>query len=242
MIKYASNDFLALKISYINEIANLCEIVGADAETVSFGMGLDSRIGGQHLSPGTGYGGSCFPKDTKALHWLARYHDYELKTIKATIEVNENQKIRLFKKSRRYYDSVQGLTVAVLGLAFKPGTDDLRESPSVDMIRLLSEEGASVRAWDPAAADRFQRQLPGLAQVCPTPDETLRGADICFILTEWGDIKSFPPERYETLMHRPLVLDGRNCYPISAFSGTGVLYDSIGRPPVNARLAEGWRR
>lgn len=232
MIKYASNDFLALKISYINEIANLCEIVGADVETVALGMGLDARIGRQYLAPGTGYGGSCFPKDTKALHWLARYHDYELKTIKATIEVNENQKIRLFKKSRRYYQSVKGLTVAVLGLAFKPGTDDLREAPSVDLIRLLAEEGAVIRAWDPVAAGNFQQQYPDMVLSCPTVDDALRKTDICFIMTEWDEIKAYPPQRYAALMSKPIVIDGRNCYPPQTFSGTGVLYDSIGRRTV----------
>ncbi|MCL1792128.1 MAG: UDP-glucose/GDP-mannose dehydrogenase family protein [Peptococcaceae bacterium] len=236
MIKYASNDFLALKISYINEIANLCEIVGADCETVSLGMGLDPRIGLQYLRPGTGYGGSCFPKDTKALHWLARYHDYELKTIKATIEVNETQKIRLFKKTRKYLKNLNGATVAVLGLAFKPGTDDLREAPSVDVIRLLAEEGGSVRAWDPTATDRFIRQHPGLIHPCPTIDEALRGADLCLIMTEWDAIKNCPPETYARLMKTPIIIDGRNCYTPGTFVGTGVLYDSIGRQTVNSDI------
>ena len=148
MIKYASNDFLALKISYINEIANLCEIVGANIEDVTQGMGMDPRIGNRFLNAGVGYGGSCFPKDTKALHWLANFNDYEIKTIKATIEVNENQKIKLIKKARKYYDSFQGLQVAVLGLTFKPGTDDLREAPSLVNVPILLEDGAKVRVWD----------------------------------------------------------------------------------------------
>jgi len=137
MIKYASNDYLALRISYINEIANLCEIIGADVEKVTLGKGLDPRIGRHYLRPGTGYGGSCFPKDTKALHWLAKYHDYEIKTIKATIEVNETQKMKLFKKALKYRKSFKGTIVAVLGLAFKPGTDDLREALSVDVIHYM---------------------------------------------------------------------------------------------------------
>lgn len=233
MIKYASNDFLALKISYINEIANLCEIVGADAETVALGMGLDPRIGSQYLAPGTGYGGSCFPKDTKALHWLARYHDYELKTIKATIEVNENQKIRLMKKSRKYYKSLKNLTAAVLGLAFKPGTDDLREAPALDMIQLLSEAGAVIRAWDPTALHKFESQHSNIVIPCKTIEEALWSADICFIMTEWDEIKAYPPGHYASFMRRPIVIDGRNCYPAKAFAGTGVLYDSIGRSTVN---------
>lgn len=141
MIKYASNDFLALKISFINEIANLCEIIGANIEHVALGMGYDERIGNRFLNAGIGYGGSCFPKDTKALHWLANFHDYELKTVKAAIDVNENQKLKLIKKSRKYYESLKGLNVAVLGLTFKPGTDDLREAPS------LVKYSTNTRGW-----------------------------------------------------------------------------------------------
>ena len=144
MIKYASNDFLALKISYVNEIANLCELVGADIQDVTAGMGLDPRIGNRFLNAGIGYGGSCFPKDTKALHWLANFHDYEIKTIKAAIEVNEQQKLKLFKRSRKYYESLNGLTVAVLGLTFKPGTDDLREAPSLVNVPMMLDEGATM--------------------------------------------------------------------------------------------------
>jgi len=236
MIKYASNDFLALKISYINEIANLCEILGADVETVSLGMGLDPRIGKQYLRPGTGYGGSCFPKDTKALHWLANYFDYELKTIKATIEVNESQKIRLFKKAKKYYKSLDGITVAVLGLAFKPGTDDLREAPSASVIPLLVEEGAVVKAWDPVASGRFENQYPNLIQNCRTIDEALGSADICLIMTEWDEVKSIEPNKFARLMKTPIVIDGRNCYSTSGFTGSGVLYDSIGRQTVNGEI------
>ena len=159
MIKYASNDFLALKISYVNEIANLCEIVGANIQDVTQGMGFDPRIGNRFLNAGVGYGGSCFPKDTKALHWLANFHDYEIKTVKAAIEVNELQKIKLFKKSRKYYDSLEGLTVAVLGLTFKPGTDDLREAPSLVNVPLILDDGATIHAWDPVGVANFERCL-----------------------------------------------------------------------------------
>jgi UDPglucose 6-dehydrogenase len=232
MIKYASNDFLALKLSYINEIANLCEIVGADIDTVSFGMGLDPRIGRQYLGAGTGYGGSCFPKDTKALHWLARYHDYELKTIKATIEVNENQKVRLFKKAKKYFKSFRGLTVAILGLSFKPGTDDLREAPSVEVIQLFAEEGSEVRVWDPVAIENFLRQYPDTAIACKTIDDAIHNADICLIMTEWDEVKSYAPEKFASLMKTPIVIDGRNCYKSTFMSSSGVLYDSIGRKTV----------
>ena len=232
MIKYASNDFLALKLSYINEIANLCEIVGADIDTVSHGMGLDPRIGQQYLGAGTGYGGSCFPKDTKALHWLARYHDYELKTIKATIEVNENQKVRLFKKAKKYFKCFRGLTVAILGLSFKPGTDDLREAPSVEVIQLFIEEGAEVRVWDPVAIENFLRQYPDTVEPCKTIDDTIHNADICLIMTEWDEVKAYAPVKFASLMKTPIVIDGRNCYKSTSISSSAVLYDSIGRKTV----------
>lgn len=233
MIKYASNDFLALKISFINEIANLCEIVGADIEDVALGMGYDSRIGNQFLSSGIGYGGSCFPKDTKALHWLANFHDYELKTIKATIEVNENQKMKLVKKSRKYFNSLSGKNIAILGLAFKPGTDDLREAPSLVNIPIMLEDGANVKVWDPVAMDNFKVFFQDKVTYCETIEETIENADICFIFTEWGEIKEFDIMKYSKFMRRPIVLDGRNCYNLSCIQKVNIIYDSIGRETIN---------
>lgn len=233
MIKYAANDFLALKISYINEIANLCEIVGANIEDVARGMGMDPRIGDRFLNAGIGYGGSCFPKDTKALHWLANFNDYELKTIKAAIEVNENQKIKLIKKARKYFESFHGLTVAVLGLTFKPGTDDLREAPSLENIPLLLEDGARVKAWDPVGTDNFKKRFPHGIIYCQSIEEAVRGADICFIFTEWPEIKRFDVKQYAKLMKYPLVIDGRNCYALSDAKDAGIVYESIGRKTVN---------
>lgn len=229
MIKYASNDFLALKISYINEIANLCEIVGADVEDVAKGMGYDPRIGDKFLNSGIGYGGSCFPKDTKALSWLASFNDNEIKTIKAAIEVNENQKFKLIKKARKYYDDFEGLTVAVLGLTFKPGTDDLREAPSLVNIPLLLEDGAKVKAWDPVGVDNFKKIFPEELQYCNTIEETIQDADICFIFTEWEPVTQFDIRLYKKLMNHAIILDGRNCYSVTDFEGTGIVYDSIGR-------------
>lgn len=231
MIKYASNDFLALKISYINEIANLCEIVGADIESVTKGMGYDERIGNKFLNAGIGYGGSCFPKDTKALHWLANFHDYELKTIKAAIEVNEQQKFKLIKKARKYYENMDGLTVAVLGLTFKPGTDDLREAPSLVNVPMLIEDGARVKAWDPVGVSNFkklmeQNKVSGI-DYFETIEETLSEADICFIFTEWPEIKALEKEKFIQNMKCPIILDGRNCYKKEAMTGT--TYESIGR-------------
>lgn len=227
MIKYASNDFLALKISYINEIANLCEIMGANVKDVSKGMGLDPRIGDKFLNAGIGYGGSCFPKDTKALHWLASMNDTELKTVKAAIEVNELQKIRLFKKSKKYYPSLEGLTVAVLGLTFKPGTDDLREAPSLVNIPMIAEDGAKIKAWDPVGVENFKKKMAGEnidITYCETIKDTLTDADICFVFTEWPDVKSLTAEDF-SVMKNKIVLDGRNCLDLK---DSYIKYEGIG--------------
>lgn len=232
MIKYASNDFLALKISYVNEIANLCEIVGADIEDVTKGMGLDARIGDKFLNSGIGYGGSCFPKDTKALSWLASFNDNEIKTIKAAIEVNENQKFKLIKKARKYYEDFNGLTVAVLGLTFKPGTDDLREAPSLVNIPIMLDDGAKVKAWDPVGVENYKKHFPNEIEYCDTIEKTLEDADICFIFTEWPEVKQLDIMLYKALMRHPIILDGRNCYKLDTFDGTGITYDSIGRETI----------
>ncbi|MDD3220928.1 MAG: UDP-glucose/GDP-mannose dehydrogenase family protein [Lachnospiraceae bacterium] len=234
MIKYASNDFLALKISYVNEIANLCEIVGADIEDVTRGMGLDGRIGDKFLSSGIGYGGSCFPKDTKALSWLASFNDNEIKTIKAAIEVNESQKFKLIKKARKYFEDFSNLTVAVLGLTFKPGTDDLREAPSLVNIPIMLEDGAKVKAWDPVGVENYKKHFPDEIEYCGTIEETLTNADVCFIFTEWEEVKNFDVMKYKALMKHPIILDGRNCYQLEVFEGMGIVYDSIGRETILA--------
>lgn len=233
MIKYASNDFLALKISYINEIANLCEIVGADVQDVTYGMGFDSRIGNKFLNAGIGYGGSCFPKDTKALHWLASYFDYELKTIKATIEVNEQQKLKLVKKARKYYENLRGKKVAVLGLTFKPGTDDLREAASLQNVPLLLEEGAELIVYDPVGMENFKKKNLGEVTYASCAKEALQGADLCLILTEWPEIKALTPKDFTGAMNKAIIVDGRNCYPLSQMEGQGLTYESIGRRAVN---------
>jgi UDPglucose 6-dehydrogenase len=228
MVKYASNDFLALKISYINEIANLCEIVGANVEDVAKGMGFDPRIGNKFLNAGIGYGGSCFPKDTKALHWLANMNDYELKTVKAAIEVNEQQKLKLIKKARKYYDSFDGLTVAVLGLTFKPGTDDIREAPSLVNIPIILEDGAKVKAFDPVGVENFRKVCGGHIEYCDNIDDTIKGADICFIFTEWDEIKRYDVAKFGQLMRKAVVIDGRNCYGVAKMKTVGVEYEIIG--------------
>lgn len=232
MIKYASNDFLALKISFINEMANLCEIVGANIEDVAKGMSYDPRIGDKFLNAGLGYGGSCFPKDTKALHWLANDNGYEVKTIKATIEVNENQKYKLFRKAKQRFGSLKGMRVAVLGLTFKPGTDDLREAPSIPNIRRLLDEGADIVAYDPVGVNNFKKLFPKQIEYVDTPEETLKNADIAFIFTEWNEIKSVELASYKSLMKTPIIFDGRNCYDIAHAKKENIEYYSIGRKEI----------
>jgi len=233
MIKYASNDFLALKISYVNEIANLCEIVGADINDVTKGMGYDPRIGDKFLNAGIGYGGSCFPKDTKALHWLANFNDYELKTVKAAIETNDNQKFKIIKKARKYYENLQGKKIAVLGLTFKPGTDDLREAPSLVNIPIFLDEGCEIKAWDPAGVENYKKKYPTEIIYCDSIDEAIKDADLCVIFTEWDEVKKYDITKFEKLMRNPIVIDGRNCYDLEQIKKTNVIYDSMGRKTVN---------
>lgn len=232
MIKYASNDFLALKISFINEIANFCEMVGADIEDVAKGMSYDPRIGDKFLKAGLGYGGSCFPKDTKALHWLANDNGYEIKTIKATIEVNENQKYKMFRKAKQIFGSLKGKKVAVLGLTFKPGTDDLREAPSIPNVRRLLDEGAEIVAYDPVGIENFKKLYPTEIEYVDSPEKALKDADMTFIFTEWDEIRSLSLETYKDLMKTPVIFDGRNCYGISDVEKSEIEYYSVGRKEV----------
>lgn len=236
MIKYASNDFLALKISYVNEIANLCEKLGANIEDVTKGMGLDSRIGNKFLNAGIGYGGSCFPKDTKALHWLSVSEGVELKTVKACIEVNKMQKIKLFEKLHNDIPNLKGKSIAILGLTFKPGTDDLREAPSIDNIILLLDAGAHVKAYDPVGINNFKKKISykleqdgvvGTIEYFDNIDETIKNVDAVLIMTEWPEIKNYDINKFKKLMKKPLVYDGRNCYSLN--ETTGIIYKSIGR-------------
>ncbi len=235
MIKYASNDFLALKISYMNDIANLCELVGANIEDVAKGMSYDTRIGANFLKAGIGYGGSCFPKDTKALKFLAEKVGYHLETVEAAVAVNARQKTALFRKASDRMITFHGLKVAALGLAFKPGTDDLREAPSVDNVELLLAGGANVYAYDPVAQENFKKKYPegkigkGTITYVGHPEEALDGANICFIFTEWKEIRDIPVQKYKERMQIPLVYDGRNIYDVEEMRRGGVEYYSIGR-------------
>ncbi len=228
MIKYACNDFLALKISYMNDIANLCELVGASIDDVAEGMRYDPRIGAKFLNAGVGYGGSCFPKDTKALRYLAKQNGYELRTVDAAVEINTAQKTRLFEKAKKRFMTFENMKVAVLGLAFKPGTDDLREAPSVDNVKLLIGHGAQVTCYDPVAAGNFGRRYPDIP-LANTPQEALKGAFCCFVFTEWEEIKRLKPEEFKQNMRVPLVYDGRNIFNPDEMRRAGVEYHSIGR-------------
>ena len=235
MIKYASNDFLALKISYMNDVANLCELVGADVEDVARGMSFDERIGSKFLNAGIGYGGSCFPKDTKALKFLAMQHGYKMRTIEAAVDVNDEQKTVLFRKADRRLITFETLKVAVLGLTFKPGTDDLREAPSIENVRLLLSRGAYIYAYDPVGIDNFKKIYPegengrGLVVYVGDPLDAIDRANVCFIFTEWAEIKGLAPSDYKERMRTPLVYDGRNVYSLSEMRDAGVEYYSVGR-------------
>lgn len=233
MIKYASNDFLALKVSYINEIANLCDILGADIDDVAKGMSYDPRIGDKFLKAGIGYGGSCFPKDAMALIHVAEEHGYDLKTVKASIDVNIHQKTILLEKARDFYPSFSGLTVAVLGLTFKSGTDDLREAPSIVNVKKLLEEKAHIRVWDPVGMDNFKKIFPTEIKYCADIDEALLNADICFIFTDWSQIKTISADKFKTLMKTPLVFDGRNCF---RDIDNEIKYVSVGRPSLKGNM------
>ncbi|MYL30784.1 nucleotide sugar dehydrogenase [Halobacillus halophilus] len=245
MIKYASNDFLALKISYMNDIANLCELVGADIKDVAEGMSYDERIGSKFLNAGIGFGGSCFPKDTQALDYLAKQNGYELKTVKAAIDVNKNQKTSLYKKASNRLITFNGLKVAVLGLTFKPGTDDLREAPSLDNVPLLLDQGADIYAYDPVGTENFAKVYPeglnrqGSITYVSNVEEALNDANVCFVFTEWGEVKAVTPELYRGLMRTPLVYDGRNIYDIEEMKKAKVEYHSVGREPGRVEVTKG---
>jgi UDPglucose 6-dehydrogenase len=234
MIKYAANAFLATKISFINEIANLCERVGADVSQVAAGMGLDSRIGSKFLQAGIGYGGSCFPKDTEALKAIATSTGYDFKIIESVIEINHRQRMLIVDKLVQAFGELKGKHIAVLGLAFKPNTDDMRYAPSLDIIPVLQAMGATVKAYDPVAIPEASKQLPPETEYGANVYETIRGADACVILTEWNDIKGLDLTRARDLLKKPVIIDGRNCFELGEMELLGYTYYSIGRPVVAA--------
>lgn len=231
-IKYASNSFLAVKISFINEIAHLCDVTGADVKTVSKGMGLDNRIGPKFLNPGPGFGGSCFPKDAQALLHRARSCAIELKIVKAALEANEDQKKRVFKKLSRLLDyDLSKKTVAVLGLAFKANTDDVRHSPAILLISQLLEQDANVRAYDPVAMDNMKKILPEITYTTSAL-EAVKDADAVVILTEWDEFKSLDLIAVAALMNKPVLLDARNIINTETLVRLGYSFENIGNALV----------
>jgi UDPglucose 6-dehydrogenase len=239
MIKYASNAFLATKISFANAIANICEAAGADVTQVAKGMGLDHRIGTQFLSAGLGYGGSCFPKDTRSLLHTAQCYGYDFSLLQSTIAVNDEQPQRFIAKIHKALggDDLSGMTVGVLGLAFKPNTDDMRDAKSIDVIADLLASGATVRAYDPIAIEKTKAVFPHITYSA-NAYEVATGADAIVIVTEWNEFKQVNFERLHRIMNRPLILDGRNLYDPERLRRLGFEYHSIGRAPVLPEKAE----
>ena len=234
LIKHASNAFLAMKISFINAVASVCEAVGADVEQVREGIGTDSRIGRRFLSPGVGYGGSCFPKDLLAFRSVARENGCHFGLLDETVRVNEEQRNRFMRKVRKALWTLKGKKLGVLGLAFKNGTDDLRESPAVAIIKALLKEGCSITVYDPAAMDKAAEEFGPKSSIkfAESAYDAIKGADACLILTEWEDFAALDLGRVKSLLHYPIVVDGRNLYKPAAMEAAGLNYYSVGRPDV----------
>ena len=231
MIKYASNGFLATKISFINEMAALCEAYGADVEMVARGMGLDDRIGPRFLHPGPGFGGSCFPKDTRAVSQIAVERGLEFKIIDAVLEVNTRTQQRMVEKIRHVLGgSVDGKTLGVLGLAFKANTDDVRETPALPILDALAREGATIRAYDPQAMDEFRHEFDHDIDYCNDEYAVAEGADALIILTDWNQFRALEFDRLRQILERPLVIDLRNLYEPEDVTRHGLRYVSVGRP------------
>jgi UDPglucose 6-dehydrogenase len=230
LIKYASNSFLATKISFINEMANVCEKVGADIGMVAQGMGMDKRIGPSFLNAGIGYGGFCLPKDTRAQLFIAENVDYDFKIMRAVIEVNQLQRQRFVRKVRSMFGGdLSGVVLAVMGLSFKPNTDDLRDAPSLDIIAMLKQYGAVVRAYDPVSGPKARPLLPEGVEVLEDPYAALRGADAMLIVTEWAQVKDLDLEQVKRLLRRPCVFDGRNVFQPDVMKAMGYTYICVGK-------------
>lgn len=234
LIKYAANAFLATKITFINEIADLCEKTGVNVQDVAKGIGLDGRIGGKFLHAGPGYGGSCFPKDTQALVAAGRKHDAPLRIVETVVDINEKRKQRMAEKIiGAMGGDVAGKRIAVLGLTFKPETDDMRDSPSLVIIPALQAAGASIRAYDPEGMDEARKLLDGLTW-CEGPYQAAEGADAVVIITEWNQFRALDLDRLKRLLRQPLMIDLRNIYKPAEMGQAGFVYHSVGRPVAQA--------
>ncbi|HZU23394.1 MAG TPA: nucleotide sugar dehydrogenase, partial [Terriglobales bacterium] len=230
LIKHASNAFLAMKISFINAVANLCEAVGADVSEVKQGMGLDSRIGTRFLEPGLGYGGSCFPKDLMAFRAVAQERGYDFSLLTEVMKINEEQRRLFVKKVRTALWNLRGKALGVLGLAFKGGTDDVRESPAIEIVRALVKEGCVISVYDPAAMERGREVLGDAVRYAATPAEAAAGADALLILTDWPEFAHLKLASLAEVMKHPLLIDGRNLYRPAEAAAAGFTYMSMGRP------------
>ncbi len=228
MIKYASNAFLSTKISFINEIADICEKLGADVTEVAEGMGLDERIGPLFLGAGLGYGGSCFPKDIKALSFMADEMGVEPKIMKAVMSTNEERRTKIVERLVEIVGSLEGRTIGVFGLSFKPNTDDMRDAPSIDIINNLLSQGAKVKAYDPVAMEEAAKHLPEI-QLVSDPYEAAKNVDALMVLTEWNEFINIDLERIKKLMNSPIVIDGRNIYEPEKMRRLGFTYRGVGR-------------
>ncbi|MFJ2045757.1 UDP-glucose dehydrogenase family protein [Paenibacillus taichungensis] len=231
MIKYASNAFLATKISFINEISNICEKVGADVTRVAEGMGYDKRIGASFLKAGIGYGGSCFPKDTQALIQIAGMVDYDFRLLKSVVQVNQDQRLHVIHKLEEALGSLKGKTIAVWGLAFKPETDDVRDAPAIDIIQHLSDAGAVIKAYDPIATANFRKEVD-VASITweENPLHAAEGADALCVLTEWKEFAHIDLNELVKIMKDPIMIDGRNLYSAEQVQASNLQYYSVGRP------------
>jgi UDPglucose 6-dehydrogenase len=228
LIKYAANAFLATKISFINEIANLCEKVGADVHVVAKGMGLDQRIGPKFLHPGPGFGGSCFPKDTAAIAHIAASHGYQFKIVEAVIQVNRKQRERMVSKIRKAIGALKGKTIGVLGLAFKPNTDDIREAPALEIIPALQKGGAKIKAYDPKAMENARGCFKNIVYG-KDPYDVAKGCDALVILTEWNQFRNLDMPRVKKLLKNPIFIDLRNVYEPTKMKQMGFRYFAVGR-------------
>ncbi len=228
LIKYAANAFLATKITFINEVANLCDAIGCDVHDVARGMGMDNRIGRKFLHPGPGYGGSCFPKDTRALTTVADQFGVETRIVDAVIEANERQRDAMIPKIRGLVGDLKGKKIGMLGLSFKPETDDMRESPAIDIVRSLLEQGASVRAFDPVAMDESRHYIQGI-EYAEDEYDAIKGADVMVIVTEWNQFRALDLSRVKELLAAPRIADLRNIYEPSEMREMGFDYVGVGR-------------
>ena len=237
LTKYAANAFLATKITFMNEVANLCEKVGANVDAVRIGIGSDSRIGKRFLFAGIGYGGSCFPKDVQALYKTSADYGYDFKVLDSVMQINEEQKLLLVKKLKNYFDgNITDKKIAVWGLAFKPDTDDIREAPALYIIRELLAAGASVTAFDPEAMENAKKSIGDTIHYAADPYEALQDADALLIATEWSLFRTPDFDKMKQLMKQRVVFDGRNLYDLQRMSEIGFYYNSIGREPVNPTI------